>query len=165
MREKISQIKHNQLLKYIITITSIVFLVLDIAFDITFNITNTFSVRNSLLYIFSHANIFHLALNIWALWSFKPRIKTCIIAFIVSFAVTLLPFIHLEQPTCGLSGFLLACFARRYQSHRINPWRILLVNLIFIPFPMFNWKIHLAAFFIAYIYYFIEERTRTLLKR
>jgi hypothetical protein len=33
----------------------------------------------------------------------------------------------MAQPTCGLSGFILACFARKYRSHRINPTRLILI--------------------------------------
>lgn len=146
---------------FFITLISIALLVFDFAFDFKTHLTTTFTTTQLLLYIFAHANIFHLALNLWALWSFRPRLKTCIVAYIISLIVPFIPFIHMAQPTCGLSGFLLASFARKYQSHRISPIRIILINLLFIPFPMFNWKIHLATFFMAYGYYFIEEWFKT----
>lgn len=158
MRVGYRRITSTQALAILFTTTSLAFLAFDFAFDFKCGISKQFSFRNSLLYIFAHANIFHLALNLWALWSFKPRLKTCIVAYIVSVGISIIPFIHLAQPTCGLSGFLLACFARKYQSHRIKPWRIILINVAFIPFPMFNWKLHLAAFFTAYAYYYLEQK-------
>lgn len=157
MIQEVKTIIHKYPITFFITTLCICSLFFDFAFDIKFNITKQPNLINSLLYIFAHANIFHLILNLWALWSFRPRLKTCIVAYIISLIVPLLPFIYMAQPTYGLSGFILACFARKYRSHRINPTRLILINLLFIPFPMFNWRIHLATFFLAYAYYAVEE--------
>ena len=104
-------------------------------------------------YIFTHTSIFHLLINTIALFRFKPRLKTCIIAMAVSFAVTFIPFIHLSVPTCGMSGFLMACFARYYQAWRKPVWKFMLANLAFIPVPLVNWRIHIVSFIISYTIY------------
>lgn len=105
---------------------------------------------SKLLYIFSHANIFHLTLNLIALIQFKPRIKTCLIAYISSTAAAFIPFASMNIPTCGLSGFIMACYARKYCSHRKKPTWIILANLAMAFIPVLNWKIHLLSFFISY---------------
>lgn len=110
-------------------------------------------VTSYLLYIFSHANIFHFAVNIIGLYQFKPRVKTCIIGYISSVLAGMIPFAQIDLPTCGLSGFLMACYARRYYSHKLSFKYLLIANLIMAFIPVFNWKIHLLSFFIAYIIY------------
>lgn len=106
-----------------------------------------------LLYLFSHSNIFHLAVNLIALFRFRPRPKTCLIAYAVSVAVVFMPFAHASLPTCGLSGFLMACYARRYYSWKINVKWILLSNLLLAFIPVFNWRVHLLCFALAYLVY------------
>lgn len=106
-----------------------------------------------LLYVFNHANIFHFAVNIWALFQFKPRVKTCVIGYISSVLAGMAPFSMMNLPTCGLSGFLMACYARRYYSHKLSFKTLLIVNLALAFVPVFNWKIHLWSFFIAYTIY------------
>lgn len=104
-----------------------------------------------LVYHFDHANVFHLALNLWALFQFKPRWKTCAVGYIASSVVALLPFSSVALPTCGLSGFLMAAYARTYAERRLPLWKPILVNTAFILLPMFNWKIHLVSFLISYV--------------
>ena len=112
-----------------------------------------------IFYIFSHANIFHLAVNLTALLRFRPRAKTCIVALAVSYAVTFIPFAHLQVPTCGLSGFLMACFARHYRAWRKPVWPPLLANLALAPVPYVNWRIHILCFTVSYcIYAAIQKR-------
>lgn len=114
-----------------------------------------------LLYLFSHANIFHLLLNFTALFQFKPRWKTCMIAYFISVTVMFLPFAYTVLPTCGLSGFLMACFARRYYSWKISVKWILLSNLLLAFIPVFNWKVHLLCFVLSYSVYGALSKIRT----
>lgn len=110
------------------------------------------------LYHFDHANIFHLALNLWALYQFKPRWKTCAVAYVVSSAAALFPFSSVALPTCGLSGFLMAAYARKYAEFRMPLWKPILVNMVFALFPMFNWKIHLVSFLISYLVWWRKQK-------
>lgn len=105
------------------------------------------------LYIFTHANVFHLAANLIALLRFRPRWNTCLIAWLVSFLVTYIPVIHLAMPTCGMSGFLMACFARHYVAWHRPIMQPLLANIIFILVPCVNWRIHIICFLLSYIIY------------
>ena len=111
-----------------------------------------------LVYHFDHANIFHLALNLWGLYAFKPRWKTCFVAYGASSLCALMPFCSVSLPTCGLSGFLMAAYARAYVD-RLQPiWKPIAVNMVFVLFPMFNWKIHVLSFLIAYIVWWLKRR-------
>ena len=103
-----------------------------------------------MLYHFSHANIYHLALNLWALYSFKPRWATCGVGFIASTLAAFIPFASMSVPTCGLSGFLMAAYARKYAEYKLPLWKPIVANLVFVFFPMFNWKIHILSFLIGY---------------
>lgn len=111
------------------------------------------SLHSKFLYLFSHANIFHLLLNLIALFRFRPRLKTCLIAYVVSVVAVFIPFAHLPLPTCGLSGFLMACYARRYYSWKLSVKWILLSNLLLAFIPVYNWRVHLICFTLAYLVY------------
>lgn len=111
-------------------------------------------------YPLSHTNVFHLAANLTALFYFRPRLKTCAIAFAVSYIVTYIPFAHLPTPTCGLSGFLMACFARYYYAWRKPIWPLFLANAAFIPLRCINWRIHILCFIISYLIYAIIQNPR-----
>lgn len=102
------------------------------------------------LYHFSHANVFHLALNLWGLFAFRPRWATCAVGFVSASIASLLPFCSVSLPTCGLSGFLMAAYARKYAEYRLPMWKPILVNMVFFFLPMFNWKIHIVSFLISY---------------
>lgn len=117
-------------------------------------------VWEHLFYGFCHANVFHLALNLMALFQFKPRVKTCVIGYVASVVASFVPFASLDVPTLGLSGFVMACYARRYYAFRLKPWRIILANVVLAFVPFYNWRIHLLSFFIAYIIYGIWNHTR-----
>ena len=110
------------------------------------------------LYHFDHANVFHLALNLWALYQFKPRWKTCAVAYVVSSLAALLPLSSVSMPTCGLSGLLMAAYARKYAEFRMPLWKPIAVNMVFAVFPMFNWKIHLVSFLISYIVWYRKRK-------
>ena len=111
-------------------------------------------------YMFTHANMFHLAANLFALARFKPRFSTCAVAFAVSFAATFIPFVHLSAPTCGLSGFLMACFARYYHAWQKNILGIMAFNAAFAFVPSVNWKIHIVSFLASYIIYYLYGKIR-----
>ncbi len=111
------------------------------------------SLPEHMFYSFSHANIFHLLANLAALFQFKPRWKTCAVAYVAAVAASYLPMASLDVPTCGLSGFIFACYARKYFSFRMNPLRLVLCNMAMVLVPCVNWKIHLLSFLIAFIIY------------
>lgn len=111
-----------------------------------------------LFYHFDHANIFHLALNLWALYQFKPRWKTVVVAYAVSSLAALLPFSSVAMPTCGLSGMLMAAYARKYAEFRLPIWKPISANMVFALFPMFNWKIHLVSFLISYLVWWRKRK-------
>ena len=69
------------------------------------------------LYTFTHANIFHLSLNLIALFQFKPRVKTCLIGYVSCVLASFVPLASLPVPTCGMSGFIMGCYARRYHAY------------------------------------------------
>lgn len=130
-----------------------------------FSLTNTsfgfdsnFEISNSLLYHFSHANIFHLLANLVALFTFRPRWTTCAYGYLAASVASVLPFAWMaDEPTCGLSGFVFACWARRYWSFRIKPFYIVGISLVSVFIPHVNWRIHLYSFILAIIIYAARE--------
>lgn len=116
-----------------------------------------FSFTRSMLYHFSHANIFHLALNLVALFRFCPRWSTCAVAFACASAASMLPFTcDASEGTCGLSGFLFASYARRYVTWREKPYVLLLSMFAAGLLPHVNWKIHIVSFALSYLFYEIQ---------
>lgn len=111
-------------------------------------------------YHFFHANIWHLLCNLLALYSYRPKWKTVIVAYICASVCALLPFMPMSQPTCGLSALIYACIARRYALLGINPWKVLVINFAFILVPSVNWKIHLAAFIMSYCVWLLLKKRK-----
>lgn len=142
------------------------------------------------MYQFSHANILHLAINLYALWKFAPRLSTSVVAVL---AATISALVYsllcdavcaygsiynaLFPPACGLSAFLCACFARRYVAYRIPTFRFFFWNSMFIPLgcclylipflhlniiSLFAWHIHLIAFYLSYFIWKVIYAKRAL---
>lgn len=127
--------------------------------SITYSFSTIFDISNSLLYHFSHANIFHLALNLIALFQFRPRWKTCVVAYISASVAAMIPFAAIEEPTCGLSGFLFASYSRRYFYWKKKPYMLIASNLMTAFVPHMNWRIHILSFLIAYLIYALQDIT------
>lgn len=124
------------------------------------------------LYQFSHANIVHLGINLYALWQFAPRRSTTVVSVLVAAVAALIysalcdcfpvasaasvqcatassvcdcPAVasSVFPPACGLSAFLCAAFARRYVAHRLPTTRFLFWNILLIPL---GWCLYLIPF-------------------
>lgn len=116
-------------------------------------------ISDHFLYSFTHANIFHLSLNLIALFQFKPRWKTLIIGYASCVVASFIPVASMDDPTCGLSGLIMGCYARRYHSYKTNILWIVLSNLLMAFVPFVNWRIHIISFLIAYVtYHVLHER-------
>lgn len=111
-----------------------------------------------LVYHFFHANIWHLACNLIALFAFRPRWKTLGVAYLASTLAALVPGVAMSEMTCGMSAILYASFARRYASWKKNPLPLLVSNLVFIFVPCVNWMVHLVSFLIAYSVWLLSRR-------
>lgn len=108
-----------------------------------------------LYYHFFHANIWHLLGNLLALFPFHPRWKTLGVAYVSATLAAIIPGVAAADVTCGMSALLYACFARSYAEKRQNPIPLLAVNMVFIFVPAVNWRVHLAAFIISYVSWFL----------
>ncbi len=133
------------------------------AMGANFAFTGETGIGNAMLYHFSHANIFHLAANLVALFMFRPRWVTCAYGYLASSVAAVLPFAWVtDEATCGLSGFIFACWARRYWSFKIKPFYIFGVCLVSAFIPHVNWRIHLYSFILAFGIYaardYIQKR-------
>jgi len=133
----------------IITVVCVVFLFLP-----THAFTRDIS-WNNVLYHFSHANIFHLAANLIALWQLRPRWSTTFVAFAVATLVSMIPAASLDLPTCGLSAFLFAAYSRRYVAWHNSFVKLLMFQLVLSFIPCLNWRVHLLSFLIAYVFWYV----------
>ena len=111
--------------------------------------------------VFSHANIFHLAANLYcmALIRFKADWIT---AFIIALCATFLPapvwswkeMGFVIMPTCGLSGMILAAIAAEWAKVRdfksMLKWLVVPILPLTIV-PNINTSIHLYCIFIAFL--------------
>lgn len=108
-----------------------------------------------LLYHFSHANIFHLLANLYALYLFKPRVTTIIASYLIATLAAYLDTLLIPTATCGLSAFLFASFARNYVAWHRNLIPILLAIAVTAFIPNLNWHVHLIAFALSYLFWLI----------
>jgi len=138
-----------------------------------------------LTYHFFHANIYHLLLNLLALWLYRPRTATLITAYLtatlaayidslITPAISTLytgnsgfpPFTPnppLPQfPTIGLSALIFAAFARNYVAWHRHTYPILIAIIITAPIPNLNWHLHLISFITSHIIWKAIYKTRAL---
>ena len=115
-------------------------------------------ILHRLAYSFCHANLFHLAINLFVLWGIRG--KLCVVApLAIAFLASLLPMC-VTEPTMGLSGFLFAWFGIAW-GRALKPWRGFITMLPYILVTMVasnvNGLLHLYTFliglFFSYIYY------------
>lgn len=121
------------------------------------NISVTSKVTASLLYSFCHINIFHMAVNLWALYSFRPRISTAVVSFIIAILVSLLQVAPNPVPTCGISVLLYAAISRYYVAWKVAPYRPLFFNVFLcginflLDSVIYNFMAHLFAFSVGWL--------------
>lgn len=106
--------------------------------------------QHALLFHFSHANVFHLAGNLWFLVWFHPRWSTLAVSYVVATLAALLPISWVAAPTVGLSALLFAAVARSYVTWHSSVWKLLAVNMAVGLLPMINGRMHVASFLAAY---------------
>lgn len=133
--------------------------------------THNLNVINACFYTFCHANIFHLAANLYALWCFRPRPYTFIIALAIAMITPL--FSALDTPTLGASAMIMAAYSRKYVAWH-KSWigiilfnaSLLLINYIFIGTETmcFNVIAHIMSFSIGYIYWTIHYKIISIWK-
>lgn len=105
------------------------------------------------MYIFCHANIWHLAVNILVLFCIRGKIEILpplVIAVIASY----LPM-YVAEPTMGISGFIFAVFGLMWG--KLGWWKKAITVVgpyIIIPMviPNVNGLLHLYCFLLGYIY-------------
>lgn len=108
---------------------------------------------NHLAYVFCHANIFHLAINLMVLWSIKNKINV-IEAIVIAFAASFLPM-YVSEPTMGLSGFLFAAFGCMWG--KTGRWKdatkkVIPFILITMVMPNVNGLLHFYCFLLGYLF-------------
>ena len=102
-----------------------------------------------LLYIFSHANFFHLLANICVCLSFKKSIN--VIAFITAVLISFFPMS--DTPTLGMSALLFAHLGTTWAPSRLFKTmckRILPFAILIGLLPSINLLIHIYALFVGY---------------
>lgn len=133
-----------------------------------------FAIRNSILFPFFHANIFHALCNILCLWTIRGK-HYLVPSFIISFLCSLLPeysplscfvpFINASSdgaclPIMGFSGILFAIIGIKYGY--VAKWKTMLSRtwlffLITAFIPNVAMLFHLYCIIVGYLYGFIKS--------
>lgn len=71
-----------------------------------------FDIYHNILFPLSHANIFHLALNIICLWQLRFSVRCLAVAFAISFMASLIPGSQID--VMGASGVIFSIIGIRY---------------------------------------------------
>lgn len=111
------------------------------------------NITSAFLFHFTHANIFHLLANFYAIALFRPKWENVPVAYLSATAAALIPFTAVPMPTVGISGMVFALLARRDAILRIWNWRLLGINLLLALAPAYNWKIHMFSYIIAFLFW------------
>lgn len=154
---------------YLATFSFICLIVCIADINLSYSIDNLGSA-DIYLYIFSHANIFHMGINLYALWRFKPRLLTFIVGLIVAMVV---PYVSaLSIPTCGASAMIVAMMARHYVAWKKTYTRIIIYNAILLAIMLipgisviFNVLAHIMAFCIGFIFWTTYYKIKILWKK
>ena len=120
-------------------------------------------ISSFLLFHFFHDNIFHLSLNLLVLASFRPRLSTAILAYLIATAAALADACIIDNVrTCGLSAFLFAAIARRQIAWREKERAIQVIYAILLGFliPHINASVHLFSYLIALLAWSLFYRVR-----
>lgn len=104
-------------------------------------------------YMFFHANIFHLAGNIYAIWIIRKylTIHNVVSSYIICVLASWTTFVE----TIGASGFIYSLVAYSMLSTKpsIKYWvMFMLVNLAASMFPEVSFGVHFTSFALAAIY-------------
>lgn len=134
--------------------------------------TNSLSlsgIPNHLIYMFSHANVWHLAGNLFVLWILKRRLYL-LPAVIIGFVCSFLPAFGLWPIgiTVGFSGVLFAVIGikwgvycnsfaeagRLFEVCAIEEFyiKVLPLALIGIIIPHINWCLHLYCLLVGFLF-------------
>lgn len=122
-------------------------------------------ILNRLAYSFCHANIWHLAINIFVLWSIQGKLYVIAPLAIAIYASTLPMCV--TEPTMGLSGFLFAWFGIAWGRAK-KPWQGMKAILPYILITMLisnvNGLLHLYTFLLGLVFSYIYFKSCYLIK-
>lgn len=126
----------------------------------SFSITVGCPIENRVLYIFSHGNILHLAINLYSFYVLNKSLRTKWIIPLVLFFGIVTSFAAFT-PTVGLSGALfglLGMCAVKYRYKLKQIGMILFTIAISAFMPHLSWSCHLLGFIVGYLTQFIYGR-------
>lgn len=122
---------------------------------------------NCLICQFFHANIIHLACNVYALWLLKFTLGDFIAAYIISIVSVSLSTV----PVVGASSFIYALAAFRMSGARLGKYEwmaFFVLNAVTIFIPSISFIVHISSFSLGYLLYklkMIEHGYRSYCKR
>jgi len=141
--------------------------------------TRDSGLTEHLLFPFSHANIFHLACNLLAIWAIKWRSGTIIPSIVIGFVASYMPTISdYPMPTMGASGIIFAAigiiwgayFTREYFKNWVERnvevltdnvrkffLFVILPMTIMLFLPNVNFALHLYALYLGMLYAFFHQ--------
>lgn len=143
--EILSCVKRNTNTKLAISILCLVL------YSFKFGFYDGCELENYVLYSFSHANVFHLLINLIVLWSIKNKIRP-FMSLSIALVASTLPM-YVSEPTMGLSGFLFASFGQMWG--KTGRWldatkKAMPLILFMMLLPNVNGILHLYTFWIGF---------------
>lgn len=120
-----------------------------------------FSAHSGLLphftYSFLHANVWHMAANLFVLWGVRQRMNVAV-GYAIAVAASWLPM-WADKPTVGMSGMLFAMFGIMWG--KTGRWKEYLkagmpVILIMMLIPNVNGLLHLYCYILGFVFSFIR---------
>lgn len=134
--------------KLLLTVLSVLML----SYNVDGGVGSGSGLTSHFTYTFCHANVWHLACNLFVLWSIRNRMAT-MSAYVIAVAASWLPM-WADKPTVGMSGMLFAMFGIMWGRTGMK-WKCakagLPVILVMMLIPNVNGLLHLYCYVIGYV--------------
>lgn len=147
-------------MKYLFIILCTLISIINWYYPLNFGYSQSSSVLSHFTYIFVHANIIHLGMNMFVFWKLYDYVKYLKFGIIIAFIASFYCNMHV---TVGASGVIFALLGIFYAKYKFKP-KFYITNFSFLAiasvvgyFSNVNVKLHLVCLSVGFIMAFFYK--------